>query len=78
MKYYLQIYIEWDYGNTPYWWAKEGAYTIEIDQARLFIKEEAEEILRLAGPYKYVMWEESKVHAATVKTVDLKKLKWGS
>lgn len=77
MKYYLQNIGAGYCGNAPYWWAVgDSGYTVFIDEAKLFDKEEAESVIRSSkGSHQFKMWEEQAVLAAVVRTVDSEKLK---
>lgn len=76
VKYYLQNAGAGYCGNALFWWAESGGYTVEINEAKLFTKEEAESVIRSTkGSHQFKMWEESKVLVAIVKIVDSEKLK---
>jgi len=77
MKYYLQNIGAGYCGNAPFWWAVgDSGYTIHIDEAKLFTKEEADNVIRSAkGSHQFKTWEQSRVIAAIVRTVDSEKLK---
>lgn len=77
MKYYLQNVSAGFCGNAPFWWAKDDCgYTVDIDNAKLFTKEEAESIIKSTkSSHRWMMWGEQSVLDAVCRTVDIEKLR---
>ena len=63
-------------GNSPYWWAEKGGYTVNIDEAKLFSSDECNQIIRSSkGTHDWKMWDKSIVEKAIYRTIDIQLLK---
>lgn len=62
-------------GNSPYWWAEGGGYTINIDEAKQFTVQEARSIIRGSkGTHLWRIFGTKRVLKATFRAVDFQKL----
>jgi len=77
VKYFLQNLNAGYLGNSPFWWAEGGnGYTVNIDEAKLFTKEEADLTIKSTkGTHRWKIWPEKRVQSAIYRTVDMQKLK---
>lgn len=75
--YFLQNVGAGFVGNSPYWWQKENSgYVPNIEDAKQFTNEEANDIIRSTkGSHNFKKWKVKDVMKSTILVVDIQKLR---
>lgn len=76
IEYLLQNLNAGYLGNSPFFWAEGGGYTIRVDEAKIFTPEEAKITIKGSkGSHKWKRWNKNKVLKAAHRTVDIQDLR---